>query len=67
MIMLIFEDGEEAVIQNILSMVVTKARVYEAGFQDRCTLAFYKIVIDELQHIVIHEGRKVELATTRTA
>ena len=28
--MLIFEDGEEAVIQNILSMVGAKARVYDA-------------------------------------
>ena len=46
MIMLIFEDGEEAVIQNILSMAGTKARVYEAGFQDRCTLAFPGLVLD---------------------
>ena len=41
MIMLIFEDGEEAAIQNILSMVGTKARVYDVGFQDKCTLAFH--------------------------
>ena len=32
MIMLIFEDNEEAVIQDILSMVGTKARVYDADF-----------------------------------
>ena len=63
MIMLIFEDGEEAVIQNILSMAGTKARVYEAGFQDKCTLAFPGLVIDELQHVVLREGRKVELTS----
>lgn len=51
MIMMIFENGEEAVIQNILSMVGAKARVYDAGFQDGCTLAFSGLVIDELQHI----------------
>ena len=64
MIMLIFEDGEEVVIQNILSMADTKARVYEAGFQDRCTLAFPGLVIDELQHIVLREGRRVEFTST---
>ena len=63
MIMLIFEDGEEVVIQNILSMVGTKARVYEAGFKDRCTLAFHGLEIDELQHIVLREGRRVELTS----
>ena len=63
MIMLIFEDGEKAVIQNILSMVGTKARVYETGFQDRCTLAFHGLVIDELQHVVLREGRRVELTS----
>ena len=40
-----------------------KARVYEAGFQDRCTLAFPGLVIDELQHVVLREGRKVELTS----
>ena len=64
MIMLIFEDGEEAVIQNILSMTGTKARVYDEGLQDKCTLAFPGLVIDELQHVVLHEGRKVELTST---
>ena len=64
MIMLIFEDGEEAVIQNILSMAGTKARVYEAGFQDRCTLAFPDMVIDERQHVVPREGRKEEFTGT---
>lgn len=64
MITLIFEDGEEAVIQNILSMVGTKARVYDAGLQDKCTLVFHGLVLDELQHIVLREGRKVELTST---
>ena len=45
-------------------MVGVKARGYEAGFQDRCTLSFSRLVIDELQHIVLREGRKVELTGT---
>ena len=63
MIMLFFEDGEEAVIQNILSMAGTKARVYDEGLQDKCTLVFHGLVLDELQHIVFREGRKVELTS----
>lgn len=51
-------------IQNILSVAGTKARVYEAGFQDKCTLAFSGLVIDELQHVVLRESRRVELTST---
>ena len=57
MIMLIFEDGEKAVIQNIFSMVGAKARVYDVGFQDKCTLAFHRSHIAFI-HYTIYNSTK---------
>ena len=64
MLVLTFEDNEDAMMNRILSLINTKEEVIQMSGMNEHLLNFKGLMIDEVQRVIIRENREIELTYT---
>ena len=64
MLVLTFEDNEDAMMNRILSLINTKEEVIQMSGMNEHLLNFKGLMIDEVQRVIIRENQEIELTYT---
>ena len=64
MLVLTFEDNEDAMMNRILSLINTKEEVIQMSGLNNHLLNFKGLMIDEVQRVIIRENQEIELTYT---
>lgn len=64
MLVLTFEDNEDAMMSRILSLINTKEEVIQMSGLNNHLLNFKGLMIDEVQRVIIRESQEIELTYT---
>ena len=61
MLVLTFEDNEDAMMSRILSLINTREEVIQMSGMNNHLLSFKGLMIDEVQRVIIRENQEIEL------
>lgn len=61
MLVLTFEDNEDAMMNRILSLINTREEVIQMSGMNEHLLSFKGLMIDEVQRVIIRENQEIEL------
>ena len=64
MLVLTFEDNEDAMMNRILSLINTREEVIQMSGMNEHLLNFKGLMIDEVQRVIIRENQEIELTYT---
>ena len=64
MLVLTFEDNEDAMMSRILSLINTREEVIQMSGMNNHPLSFKGLMIDEVQRVIIRENQEIELTYT---
>ena len=64
MLVLTFEDNQDAMMNRILSLINTKEEVIQMSGLNNHLLNFKGLMIDEVQRVIIRENQEIELTYT---
>ena len=64
MLVLTFEDNEDAMMNRILSLINTREEIIQMSGLKNHLLNFKGLMIDEVQRVIIRENREIELTYT---
>ena len=64
MLVLTFEDNEDAMMNRILSLINTREEIIQMSGLNNHLLNFKGLMIDEVQRVIIQENQEIELTYT---
>ena len=64
MLVLTFEDNEDAMMNRILSLINTREEIIQMSGLNNHLLNFKGLMIDEVQRVIIRESQEIELTYT---
>lgn len=64
MLVLTFEDNEDAMMNRILSLINTREEIIQMSGLNNHLLKFKGLKIDEVQRVIIRENQEIELTYT---
>ena len=64
MLVLTFEDNEDAMMNRILSLINTREEIIQMSGLKNHLLNFKGLMIDEFQRVIIRESQEIELTYT---